>query len=75
MSTQNPGSPDGTPDPSTPTGYEDAAKLLLDTFDWASMEEAIRSFTRSVDQMVRCSASFAEAWDRMMAQSTDTPGG
>lgn len=73
MSTQNHGSTDGTPDPSTPTGYTESGKQRLATFASDSTPSTTRSRTRYGEQMALFSESFVDPWNRMMGQSTDTP--
>ena len=73
MSTPNPGSTDGTPDQSTPTGYTEQGKQRLVTFASATTPSTTRSRTRYGEQMALFSESFADPWNRMMGQSTDTP--
>lgn len=73
MSTQNPGSPDGTPETSTPTGLIELVQLQRALFDLASILSDLRSHILSAEQTVQSLASSVEDLRTRMDQSTSTP--
>lgn len=73
MSTQNPGSADGTQDQSIPIGLIALESVRHVISALGTTANVMQSLTRSVEQMAESLESYAVHLEQAMAQSTDTP--